>query len=138
MAKLEYKNKTKAQYRKEYWALNSNYHKNYRINNKFRYIITRLKAKCKKLDLEFNLDIEYLKNIYPKNNICPVLNIEFIDTIGNKSRKFNTLSIDRIDPNKGYIKGNVMFMSELANRMKTNANKEQLHNFAKWVIKEFG
>jgi hypothetical protein len=45
-------------------------------------------------------------------------------------------SLDKIDPEKGYVKGNVMWMSQLANAMKNNATKEELKQFANWVLKE--
>lgn len=44
-------------------------------------------------------------------------------------------SLDRIDPDKGYVKDNIQVISFLANRMKNNASRDELLLFAKGVIK---
>ena len=67
---------------------------------------------------------------YPK--VCPVLEIE-LDWNMNGQQP-NSPSLDRIDPTKGYIPGNVMIMSTLANRMKNNATPEQLKQFCRYHL----
>lgn len=70
---------------------------------------------------------------YPK--VCPVFGVELDFSI--KSRpggKPNSPSLDRIDPSKGYTKGNVMVISDLANRMKQNATPEQLKQFGRYHL----
>jgi len=54
-----------------------------------------------------------------------------------KGRLPNSPSLDRIDPTKGYIKGNVEVISNLANTMKQNATPEELLAFAREVIKRY-
>ncbi len=46
----------------------------------------------------------------------------------------NSPSLDRIDSTKGYVKGNVMIMSNLANRMKSNSTPEQLKQFSRYYL----
>ena len=45
-----------------------------------------------------------------------------------------TPSLDKINPKKGYIKGNVCIISMKANVMKNNATREELENFAANII----
>jgi hypothetical protein len=64
---------------------------------------------------------------YPK--VCPVFGIKLSWEIGTTN--MNSPSLDRIDPTKGYVKGNVMMISQLANAMKQNATPEQLKQFSR-------
>ena len=55
-----------------------------------------------------------------------------------RGRQPNGPSIDRIDPTKGYLPGNVQVISDLANRMKQNATLDQLLTFARNIIRLHG
>lgn len=59
--------------------------------------------------------------IFPTN--CPVLGIE-LDYFAERT-KDNSPSFDRIDNNKGYIKGNVIVCSWRANRIKNDGTAEE-------------
>ena len=93
--------------------------------------LRRLKSKAKHSQLPFDLDIEYLAAIAP--DICPVLKVNLAWGEQNKMPVYNAPSVDKIIPNLGYVKGNVQWMSYLANAMKQNASPKQLHEFADWV-----
>lgn len=86
--------------------------------------LSAAKKRSKKNNLKFNLTKEYLESIYPKNNICPLLNIALDwDSDPNHS---STPSLDRIDSSKGYIKGNVQWISWRANSLKKDATPDEL------------
>jgi hypothetical protein len=42
----------------------------------------------------------------------------------------------KIDPDQGYVPGNVQVISNKANTMKSNANRKELKAFADWVYRE--
>lgn len=71
-------------------------------------------------------DIELEDIVVP--DVCPVFGWPFVK--GNQKQK---ATLDRIDPTKGYVNGNVCVMSGLANMMKSVATKEELHIFGKWA-----
>jgi hypothetical protein len=102
-------------------------------NGHLRRNLDQIKTRAKLKQIEFNLDAEYLFSI--QSDICPVFNFELSWGKSRKNAGFDSPSLDRIDPTKGYIKGNVQWISHLANTMKQNATKEQLVQFANWILK---
>ncbi len=70
-------------------------------------------------------DIKLTKN-------CPYLNIPL--EYGNNIQTIYSASLDKINPELGYIKNNIQVVSMLANQMKSSANKEQLITFSKNVL----
>lgn len=86
------------------------------------------KKRANDKNIPFNITVEDI--IIPE--ICPLLNTPLIK--GEHTRwkhPENTISLDRIIPEKGYVKGNVRVISALANTMKNNATLEMLLNFSK-------
>ena len=78
-----------------------------------------------------NLNLNYLLKIFPKNFKCPALGIKMEwGKIGSQNK--SSPSLDRIDPKKGYIKGNVCWISDKANTIKSNASPVEIGKVAKW------
>jgi hypothetical protein len=65
---------------------------------------------------------------------CILLGIKLTRVVG-KGRVGSNPSIDRIDPEKGYVKENIQIISIKANIMKSNASKEELLIFAHNVLR---
>ena len=86
--------------------------------------ISVAKSRSRINNLEFNLTAEYLESIYPEDGMCPLLNIKFNWDSGR--RHPSTPSLDRIDNNKGYIKGNIQWVSWRANDLMKDATPEEL------------
>lgn len=84
----------------------------------------RTKTRAKNKGIPFNLDLEDI--IFPE--VCPVLNKPFI--YGDIDW---TYSIDRVRPELGYIKGNIIIISNRANRLKNNATADELETVAKFI-----
>ena len=102
-------------------------------NGHLRRNLDQIKTRAKLKQIDFDLDAEYLLSI--PSDICPVFNCSLTWGESRKNAAFNSPSLDRIDPTKGYVKGNVQWVSHLANTMKQNATKEQLVQFANWILK---
>ena len=80
-------------------------------------------AKCRSLD--FDLDAEYLKEIWPEDGKCAALGFSLrIDSIDRSP------SLDRIDNTKGYTKGNVHWVSLKANRIMSDGTPEEVMKVA--------
>lgn len=64
---------------------------------------------------------------------CPILGLE-IDYF-TETRAENSLSFDRIDSNKGYVKDNVQLLSWRANRIKNDGTAEEHLKIAEYLKK---
>ena len=89
------------------------------------YIIRNFKYCAKRREIEFNL--KYTDFELPE--LCPILGIKLEYGAGNDGNSPYHATLDRIDNTKGYIPGNVMVISRLANAMKNEATFDQLHQF---------
>lgn len=94
-----------------------------------RYILCAIKARCKRSGVEFRLtpsDIEMVTH-------CPILGLKLNYMSKQEKRGLthaNTASIDRIDPTKGYIPGNVTVISWRANKLKSDITLEEMQQFS--------
>ena len=95
-----------------------------------KLLLSLAKRRARTKGIEYNLVIEDL-NIPEK---CPILGITI--KVGEGRIVDTSPSLDRIDNTKGYVKGNVQVISNLANRMKNSASPELLLKFAQWIVKE--
>lgn len=76
-------------------------------------------------NLESIEDIPYVTH-------CPVFGVELV--VGTKQHNFSP-SLDKIRPELGYVKGNIIVVSFLANRIKSDATPEQIMAVAKFYKK---
>ena len=109
----------------------------WRIENPYNVALGDAKKSSKKRDSvpkEFNIDVDYLKQI-DTTDICPILEIpmRWWSGYGNGQTNPNAKSLDRIDSSRGYIKGNVIIISWRANKIKNNANLEELIKLGQWA-----
>lgn len=89
------------------------------------YIIRNSKFMAKRRGIFF--DLQYTDFELPE--YCPILNVKLEYGAGKNGNSPYHATLDRIDNSKGYIKGNVMIISRLANAMKNEASFEQLQQF---------
>ena len=51
---------------------------------------------------------------------------------GGYENKFSSPSMDRIDPKKGYVEGNVVWISNKANTIKSDSTVKELEKILSW------
>ena len=91
------------------------------------YKIGKMKASTK----DVTLTAEELLELIPKDLKCPVFGTKFSFGKGhNWKYKQNSMSVDRIDNNKGYHKDNIVIVSFKANVMKSSATLKELYQVA--------
>jgi len=86
--------------------------RDYRAREPMRYAISHAKAKAKKVGIPF--DLKFIDLTIP--DTCPVLGMPLIMHKGGSAQA----SLDRIHPQKGYVKGNVKVISLRANMLKND------------------
>lgn len=124
------------EYHAEYWKSKKNtpeYYERILPTNK----LSNAKSRAKAHNLPFDITAQDIKDIWPKDNICPALGIPF--TFGGKEDKnYSTPSLDRIIPSKGYVKGNIQIVSALANHIMSNATPDQVIQVGQYFKKIIG
>ena len=108
------------------------YHKNKEKTRTKRWL-NQIKQRARKLQVPFNLTSEDL--VLPDK--CPILGIPL--GTGNrhikskKKRSDNQPNVDRIIPEKGYVKGNINIISFRANRIKSDATLAELRAICNYI-----
>lgn len=96
----------------------------FRKNNPHISHLSNAKQRAKRAGLPFNLDKDWFYSSMPTH--CPVFGILFTTGTDNPS-------IDRIIPEKGYIKENCRIISQRANLIKNDASIEELKLLVKYL-----
>jgi hypothetical protein len=92
----------------------------------------KMVSSTKQRNIPYNLTPEFLKFIW--TGFCPVSGEEiFFPEVEEDRVDENAAELDRFDPSKGYIKGNVTWISRKYNRKKLDSSLEELENLVAWM-----
>ena len=106
----------------------------------FRWFILRAKYRDKKKKYGYDLTVEYLKQLWDEQKeLCPITGWKLILPENTRNgwsiKNPMNASLDRIDNSKGYLQGNVRFISTMANMARNVFSDEELIDFCKSVVK---
>jgi hypothetical protein len=99
-----------------------------RRKNPARYMLTRAKIRSKQKGIPFDLilaDIEIPE-------YCPVLGLKL--SVSSEFATDTSPELDRIDPDKGYVRGNIIIVSRRVNRIKNDATIAELQQIASFYL----
>ena len=85
------------------------------------------KNRAQKANAPFSIAVGDI--VIPKR--CPVLGIRLFQS--QKGRSDNSPSLDRQNPRRGYVPGNVAVISFRANRIKNDATVQELEKLLRWM-----
>ena len=110
----------------------------YRLTLNFdSYLTQRLGViRRRNMDKPFDIDVSYIKNLFElQKNKCFYTGYEL--TFGfNKGLGRNSLSIDKVIPELGYVQGNIVLCSVRANTIKSDVTLEEMKEWMpKWYRK---
>lgn len=86
----------------------------------------RLRRRARKQKIPFGLTVHDIPEVPAR---CPVLGIE-IKANSEAGPLDSSPSVDKIDPSRGYVPGNIRIISNRANRIRSDATAEELYKIA--------
>jgi hypothetical protein len=92
--------------------------------------LSKIKNRAKNQNIPFDLDLEFLTSI--ATDECPVFKTPFTWGHG-KGRHPYRPSLDKVVPELGYVKYNVVFISYKANAIKQDITEKELYAVADWL-----
>lgn len=95
-----------------------------------RNMLTNVKHRARKSGIPFALSVADIE--IPTH--CPVLGIPLVPSFGRGRGSHDDIpTLDRFDPDVGYVPGNVSVISSRANRLKSDATPAELKRLAEWA-----
>lgn len=91
--------------------------KEYNSTRPFHYAFRRLKLRAKQNNIPFDITEEYLVSIWTGK--CAIFNTELCTPYSTKHQDPNKATVDRIIPDLGYTQGNIQWVSNKANIIKS-------------------
>ncbi len=80
------------------------------------------------------LDFQYLKELYDcQNGKCAISGVEMTYEVGS-GHVLTNISVDRINSEKGYEKGNIQLLCRVVNQMKSNMTDSELISWCKLIV----
>lgn len=100
------------------------------------WYFSSIKCKAKKKNILFEITIEYLWNLFLKQNKkCSYTNLDLKFATSRRINPEQTASLDRIDSDKGYTKDNIQWVHKNVNYMKRSMSHNEFIKFCKLVSK---
>ena len=91
------------------------------------------KRRAKLMGVPWALTREYIESIWPEDNKCPIMGVEFAWTSKRGPSRLGA-TLDRIDPKLGYVVGNVAIISFVANCIKQDQTDPMVfRRLADWL-----
>lgn len=117
----------------EYSKIAREKHKN---NDKYRLrkLLEAARVRAKRNNIVCDLTLEDLIDLFPKDKICPVLNIPLFWGNSGKGNRDHSPSLDKINPKGAYSKDNVCIISWRANMIKSDATFKEIEAIY-WYMK---
>lgn len=93
------------------------------------------KSRAKAKNLDFDLTLEYLEELWNKQNgICAISGIPMTLNI-DKGRNPYNVSVDQINPSGGYTKDNIQLVCMCVNQLKSDFDISVILNICKNILK---
>lgn len=104
-------------------------------NDRIARINYALSQSIKGTGVAYSIDTKYLIVIAP--DLCPIFKIPLTWSLrGRKNPQDNYPVIETIIPERGYVKGNVAWVSRKASKIKSGTTEVEIYAVADWVAQK--
>jgi hypothetical protein len=103
----------------EEWASEERWHKHH-----ITQAYAAAKKRAAKKGVPFDISLNYVMDIFPKNFICPARGV--VMAWSTVSGRAASPSLDRIKPHLGYVENNIIWISFRANIIKNDASADEI------------
>jgi len=94
------------------------------VENPAKLLLSNAKARAKKFGVPFNLTLEDIQVCIPLDGLCPITKEPFERGEGKVGPR--SMTLDRVIPNLGYVRGNIAVISHKANVIKQNCTNPEI------------
>lgn len=109
----------------------------WRARNRDSQMLASARTRAKEAGVPCTITRQDIQDVWTDK--CPIFGYELKSNHdGTHSHQRESHSLDRINPAKGYVPGNIQILSQRANAMKSDATPEELLQFADWIYKTYG
>ena len=87
--------------------------------------------------IEFNITIDFINELYKTQNVkCALSGLEITLSKSDEHQKTGnyTASLDRINPDIGYVESNIQWIHKWVNRMKSNLQEDEFIYLCKKIV----
>lgn len=96
-----------------------------------RSLLKDAKRRAANKGVPFDITLEDVKAVWPQDGQCPILGLTIKPSVGRIAPY--SPSLDRIEPEKGYVRGNIVIVSSRANTLKNSATVAELEAVLTWM-----
>lgn len=119
-------------YAKKRYYKNNHIDPNFTTTIKLKYKDTKSRARYRNIDFSINLE-DIINQYNLQNGLCYYTKQQ----LGLFKNKYDLLSIDRIDSNKGYTKDNIVLCLYIINVMKNQLTTEEFLKYCNLVVNNY-
>jgi hypothetical protein len=103
------------------------------VVNRLRYVIQLGKKRAREKQIEWNIELPFLLQLWEKQQSkCAYSGVPFT----YEDNHPHTVSLDRIDSQKGYTEDNVQFVCTIVNYIKQRFTEEQFFSFCSLITQQ--
>lgn len=96
-----------------------------------RLLFDKARQRSKQRGITCTIALQDIDDVWPKDGLCPVLGLPL--EVGAGRIHDTSPTLDRLDPTKGYVRGNIAVISHAANSAKRDFNVDEIERLAKWM-----